>query len=75
MRKSNLTVCNVFLQTEEKELFKRIYFPLFTGESTKFDRLEHRKSKPIERRQPIKMLVKTAYKQNLAEKWRYSMLR
>lgn len=50
-----------------KNLFERIYSPLFTWENTKFDRLEHRKRKPIERRQPIKLLVKTAYKQRLAE--------
>lgn len=48
-----------------KNLFERIYSPLFTWENTKFDRLEHRKRKPIERRQPIKLLVKTAYKQDL----------
>lgn len=54
--------------SKQKKKNSLIYFPLFTGESTKIYRLEHRKRKPIERRQPIKMLVKTAYKQKLAGK-------
>lgn len=55
-----------------KRTLKRIYSSFYSGEKSEIGRLERSGRKPIdrckiERRQPITLLVKTAYKQRLAE--------